>query len=296
MSAATRRLRELLARSGIIHAPTCYDPLTARIAEQVGFECVSLGGYAMGAHLATSEPLLGLAEVARIVRDIARACRLPIIVDAGAGWGDPLLVIRTVRDLEAAGAAALHMEDQLFPKRAHYHKGVEHIIPVDEMAAKVRAAAAARRDPDFVIVTRTDAMRTDGYDEGVRRANAYAAAGADLIMLFPNSLQEARHAPKDVRAPLVYVNSEGNRLGRPIFSVREAEEIGYKVLYDAITVTLVAYRAVRDVLTRLKTTGRTGLDQTEMVPMRKAIEDTIGLEEYYRIECDTVEKPEPGPA
>jgi len=261
----------------------------ARIAEQVGFECLSLGGYAMGAHLATSEPLLGLAEVARIVRDIARASRLPLIVDAGAGWGDPLHVIRTVRDLEAAGAAALHMEDQVFPKRAHYHKGIEHIIPVDEMAAKVRAAVAARRDPDFVIVARTDAMRTDGYAEGIERANAYAAAGADLVMLFPNTDEEARRAPKDVRVPLVYVNSEGNRLGRPIFSAREAEEIGYKVLYDAITVTLVAYRAVRDVLTRLKTTGRTGLDQAEMAPLRKATEDTIGLEEYYRIERDTVE-------
>ncbi len=287
---AAGRLRELLMRRGIILAPTCYDPLTARIAEQVGFECVSLGGYAMGTHLATSEPLLGLGEVGRIVRDIARTCHLPIIVDAGAGWGDPLHVIRTVRDLEAAGAAALHMEDQLFPKRAHYHKGVEHIIPVGEMAAKVRAAAAARRAPDFVIVARTDAMRTDGYAEGIRRANAYAEAGADLVMLFPNTDEEARRAPKDVRVPLVYVNSEGNRLGRPLLSARKAEEIGYKVLYDAITVTLVAYGAVRDVLTRLKATGRTGLDQTEMVPLRKAIEDTIGLDEYYRIERETVER------
>lgn len=287
---AARRLRELLARPGIIHAPTCYDPLTAKIAEQTGFECLSLGGYAMGAHLATSEPLLGLGEVARIVRDIARACPLPVIADAGAGWGDPVHVIRTVRDLEAAGAAALHMEDQLFPKRAHYHKGVEHIVPAGEMAAKVRAAVAARRDPDFVLVARTDAMRTDGYAEGIRRANAYAAAGADLIMLFPNTLEEARRAPRDVRAPLVYVNSEGNRLGRPIFRVREAEEIGYKVLYDAITVTLVAYRAARDVLARLKATGATGLDQAEMVPLRKAVEDAIGMEGYYRIERDTVER------
>lgn len=288
-SSVGRRLRELVARPGIVHAPTCYDPLTARIAEEVGFECLSLGGYAMGAHLATSEPLLGLGEVARIVRDIARASRLPIIVDADAGWGDPLHVIRTVRDLEAAGAAALHLEDQVFPKRAHYHKGIEHIISVDTMAAKLRAAVAARRDPDFVIIARTDAMCTDGYDEGVRRAHAYAGAGADLVMLFPNTLEEARRAPVDVRAPLVYVNSEGNRLGRPILGVQEAQDLGYKVLYDAITVTLVKYQAVREILTRLKATGRTGLDQADMIPLRKAIEDTLGLEEYYRIERDTVE-------
>ncbi len=286
---ATRRLRELLARQGIIHAPTCYDPLSARIAEQAGFECLSLGGYAMGAHLATSEPLLTLTEVARIVRDMVRATSLPIIVDAGAGWGEPLHVIRTVRDLEAAGAAALHMEDQFFPKRAHYHKGIEHVIPLKDMVAKVRAAVAARRDPDFVIVARTDAMRTDGYAEGVRRANACAEAGADLTMIFPDSVEEVRRAPKDIRAPLVYVNSEGNRLGRPILHVKEAEDLGYKVLYDAITVTLIKFKAVRDILIHLKSTGRTGLDQTEMIALRKAVEDTIGLEEYYRIERDTVE-------
>jgi methylisocitrate lyase len=244
----------------------------------------------MGAHLATSEPLLGLGEVARIVRDIGRASRLPVIVDAGAGWGDPLHVIRTTRDLEAAGAAALHMEDQVFPKRAHYHRGTEHVVPVDEMTAKLRAAVAARRDPDFAIIARTDAMRTDGYAEGVRRAKAYAEAGADLIMLFPNSLDEARRAPREIRAPLVYVNSEGNRLGRPVFSVREAEDLGYKVLYDAITTITVAFRAVREVLTRLKATGRTGLDQGEMVPLRQAVEDAIGLEELYRIERETVER------
>ncbi len=290
MGAAVRRFRELLAAPGIIHAPTCYDPLSARIAEQVGFECLSLGGYAMGAHLATSEPLLTLSEVARIVRDMVRVTSLPIIVDAGAGWGEPLHVIRTVRDLEAAGAAALHMEDQFFPKRAHYHKGIEHVIPLKDMVAKVRAAVAARRDPDFAIVARTDAMRTDGYAEAVRRANTCAEAGADLIMIFPNSLDEARRAPKEIRAPVVYVNSEGNRLGRPIFHVNQAEDLGYKVLYDAITVTLVKYKAVRDILSHLKATGRTGFGQTEMIALRKAVEDTIGLEEYYRIERDTVER------
>jgi methylisocitrate lyase len=191
----------LLDRPGIIRAPTCYDPLTARMAEQAGFECLSLGGYAMGAHLATSEPLLTLSEVARIVRDMARVTPLPIIVDAGAGWGEPLHVIRTVRDLEAAGGAAMHMEDQCFPKRAHYHKGVEHVISLRDMVAKVRAAVAARRDPDFVIVARTDAMRTDGYAEGVRPANACAEAGAGLVMVFPNSVDEARRAPKDIRSP-----------------------------------------------------------------------------------------------
>jgi methylisocitrate lyase len=287
---AARRLRELLARPGIVQAPTCYDPLTARIAEQAGFECLSLGGYAMGAHLATSEPLLGLGEVARIVRDIGRACRLPLIVDAGAGWGEPLHVIRTVRDLESAGAAALHMEDQIFPKRAHYHKGTEHVIPAEAMVAKLRAAVAARRDPDFVIIARTDAMRTDGYAEGIRRANAYAEAGADLVMLFPNTLEQARRAPREIRARLVYVNSEGNRLGRPILSVAEAEQMGYKVLYDAITAIAVAFRAVREVFARLRATGRTDLDQAEMIPIRQAVEDTIGLEDLYRIERETVER------
>lgn len=212
------------------------------------------------------------------------------MVDAGAGWGEPVHTMHSVKVLEHAGAASVHIEDQIFPKRVHYHKGVEHVIPVEEMTTKLRAALRARADPDFVIVARTDAMRTDGYDEGIRRARAYAEAGADMIMMFPNTEEETRAAPQDLPGiPLIYVNSEGNRLGRGVFGVQDLGAWGWKMASDAITTINVAARALRDVLSALKETGRTGLRQDEMIPVRKFVEDTIGLDRYYQIEEETVE-------
>ena len=122
---------------------------------------------------------------------------MPLIVDAATGFGDPLHVMRTVREFERAGVAAIHIEDQVFPKRAHYHRDyLEHTVSAEEMVDKVRFACQARQDPDFVIIARTDTMRTEGYEEGIRRARLYAEAGADMVMLFPNTAEEAARAPE----------------------------------------------------------------------------------------------------
>jgi methylisocitrate lyase len=281
--------RELMRNPGIMHAPIAYDPLTARIAEQAGFQCLDIGGYALGASACVPEPLLSLEEVAMSTRRIAAAVNIPLMIDAGAGYGDPTHVIRTVQELERAGAAAIHIEDQVYPKRIHYHKGVEHVISADEMCEKIRYAVRARRDPDFVIAARTDAMRTDGFAEGVRRSNLYVEAGADMVMIFPNSMEEARQAPREIRSPLIYVNSEGNRLGRPILSIRELEDAGYKMVNDAISAIAVTYQSVKQLFVRLRQTGSTGLDPQLARTIRKDIEDTMGLDEYYRIEEETVE-------
>jgi methylisocitrate lyase len=288
----TTAFREMLQASGIIHAPIAYDPLTARIAEQVGFRCLDIGGYALGASSCVPEPLLSLEEVVTATRRMTAAVAIPVMVDGGAGYGDAAHVIRTVQELERAGAAAVHIEDQVYPKRIHYHKGVEHVIPAEEMCQKIRCAVRARRDPDFIIAARTDAMRTDGFAEGVRRANLYAEAGAEMVMLFPNTPEEARKAPTEVHAPLIYVNSEGNRLGRPIFAVGELETMGYKMVNDAISAITVMFKSVKELFLRLKETGGTGMDQAIFTGIRKEIEDTIGLEEYYRIEEQTVEHKE----
>ncbi len=290
MKRMTTVFREMLHAPGIIHAPIAYDPLTARIAERVGFRCLDLGGYALGASSCISEPLLSLEEVLMATRRITAAVSIPLMVDGGAGYGDPVHVIRTVRELERAGAAAVHIEDQVFPKRALYHRGVEHLISADEMCQKIRTAIRARQDPEFVIAARTDAMRTDGFFEGVRRANLYVEAGADMVMIFPNTPEEARKAPGEIRAPLIFVNSEGNRLGRPIFPAGELQTMGYKMVNDAISAIAVVFQSVKDMFQRLHDTGRTGMDQAVFVGVRKEIEDTIGLEEYYQIEEQTVEK------
>ena len=291
MERMTTRFRELVARPGMIVAPACFDPLTARIAAATGFECIALGGYTLGAASAISEPLMTMTEVVDAARRITSCVNVPLIVDAATGFGEPLHVMRAVREFEAAGVAAIHIEDQIFPKRAHYHRDYrEHTVSAEEMIDKVRFACQARRDPDFAIIARTDTMRTEGYEEGIRRARLYAEAGADLVMLFPNTAEEAARAPRECPVPLVYVNSSGNRVGRPVYPAQELERLGYKINYDAISVTIASFQATSALLRSLKETGLTGLDPTEAIAARKGIEDTIGLEEHYAVEEQTVER------
>jgi methylisocitrate lyase len=158
------------------------------------------------------------------------------------------------------------------------------------MATRIRYACQAREDGDFVIIARTDTMRTDGYAEGVRRARIYAEAGADMVMLFPNTTDEAARAPVDCGVPLIYVNSAGNRVGRPVFSTGELESMGYKAVADAISFIIAAYSGVRSALEHLRVTGRTDIDPRHAIATRQAIERTIGLDDFYRVEEETVER------
>lgn len=194
--------------------------------------------------------------------------------------------MRCVRELEKAGAAGLHIEDQIYPKRVPYHKGVEHVIPRDEMVAKIKPALAARSDPDFFIMARTDAMRT----EGIERANLYLEAGAEMVMVFPATREEAIQAPKEVNGLLAYTNSEGNKLRRPLFSVQEFQDIGYKLSTYPTALLCPVTQALKRVITSLVDKGVSGNDPEEMIPWRKEVEDLIGLEEYDRVEAATVEK------
>ena len=289
-SSAPIRFRELLSSPRFILALGVWDPLTARVAEAGGMDCVHLGGYQLGVGSAISEPLMTLTELADFTRCITAAVRIPLVVDAGSGFGEPLHVMRTVKELERAGAAGLHIEDQIFPKRAHYHKGVEHVVSRQDMVDKIKAAIAARSDPNFMIMGRTDAMATDGFAEGVERANLFLEAGADMVMIFPNSLEEARCAPREIKGPISYVNSEGNRLKRPVFSVKEFEDMGYKMATYPTQLLCPVVQEMKRVVTNLKTQGISGLPQDKMILWRKECEDLIGLDEYYRIERETVER------
>lgn len=284
------KFRQLLADPGFIMALGIWDPYTARVAEAFGMQCVHIGGYQLGAHYVTSEPLLTLTELATTTRYVTSAVRIPVVVDAGAGFGEPLHVMRTVKELERAGAVCIHIEDQIYPKRVHYHKGIEHVVPRGDMVAKIKAALAARSDPNFVIMARTDAMKTDGFAEGIERANLYLDAGADMVMIFPNTLEEARQAPREVKGLLAYTNSEGNRFGRPLFSAREFEDMGYKLSTYPTALLCPVTQEMKRVITNLKTLGVSGLAQDKMILWRKECEDLIGLEEYYRIEQETVER------
>lgn len=256
----TTVLREHLKKDGVLVYPGIYDALSAQIAQSLGFNLVGIGGNSLGSRLCIAEPLLTLEDLVRQCRLITSAIDVPLKVDAGAGFGEPLHVMRTVRELENAGVAAMHIEDQIFPKRAHYHKGIEHVIPAGEMVAKIKAAVAARRDPDFVIVARTDAMLTDSFEEGVRRANMYMEAGADLAFTYPNSIEEARRAPKEINGPLAYGVSDGNRKGRPILSVPQLEDMGYKVVSFPTTILMTVTHGVKQMFRNLQSSGVGSVD------------------------------------
>lgn len=281
--------RALLNADQIAMVPAVYDPLGARIAEDVGFGGLSLGGFACGAHMAVTEPLLSLDEVARITSSISFVTKIPMMVDAGAGYGEPLHVAHTTRLLEQAGAGAIHIEDQAYPKRVHYHRGIEHVISTEEMVQKIKSAVSARSD--MVIVARTDAMRTDGYDAGIARARAYAAAGADAVIAFPNTEEEARRAPEDlgeIRA--VYVNSTGNRFGRGVFPAKTLEAWGWTMVEDAISAINVTARALFDLFTRLHDTGEPGLGPEQITAVRLRLEEVIGIDRLVALEQATVGK------
>lgn len=285
-----RQLRELIAGGGTVPCPVVYNPLSAVVARNAGFAMVGVGGYALGANLMTAEPLLTLTECVEHSRRIVLAARVPVVVDAGAGFGSPVHVQRTVHEFEAAGVAGIHLEDQVYPKRVHYHRGIEHIVSAQEMVERIEAAVEARDDPDFVIVARTDAMATDDYDEAIRRAHAYVMAGADLIYAWPNDLDEARRVPQDVPAPTVYGVSEGNRLGRPRPSTAELAEMGYSIIRNPHLATLSAYRAVKQSLEHWHETGEVSDEPEAMIAIRQEIEDVMGLDAHYALERRTLEK------
>jgi methylisocitrate lyase len=189
--------------------------------------------------------------------------------------------------IERVGADAVHIEDQAFPKRASYHAGIEHVIAADDMLRKLDVALSARSSDDFLVIARTDSLATHGYDEAIKRAQSYADAGADLVMIFPRNDGEARSAPQDLAGiGLVYVNSLGHT--RPAYDVQTLSRWGWKVIYDPSTVVFSAADAIRSGLQRLRNHGSPG-SWDSMKATRSYVERVLGLEAAYALERQTVE-------
>lgn len=272
--------------------PVAYDALGGRLLQSLGFQCVYTGGFVTGASRCTSEPLLTMDEQLRVAGDVATAIDLPLVVDGGAGFGEPLHAMRTVRECVRAGIAGAHIEDQLYPKRAHYHKYVAHAVPRKEFADKIRFACRQRdqSDPDFVIIARTDTCRFEGLKEAVARVNMAADAGADMGLIFPRNDDEMKKAPRQARIPLVYVISRGNRDGRPLPTGPQLADMGYKAAIDALTCLLVSFHFTKLAYEEIRRTGSyTGLSQEQCTAARQEIETLVGLEQFYEIEEQTVE-------
>jgi 2,3-dimethylmalate lyase len=276
------RLRELLARPGIVAAPGAYDGISARLIEAAGFAAVYMTGAGTAAS-SLGEPDLGLAtatEMATHAAHLAAAISLPLIADADTGYGNALNVVRTVRAYERAGVAALHLEDQVAPKKCGHIAGKE-VIPAAEFADKIRAAKEYRTDPDLVIIARTDARAVTGLDDAIERANRYAEAGADVLFVeAPQSEEELARVAREVKAPLLANMIAGGRT--PSLTVAELERLGFKLVIFPGVCMAAAMRAVERALERLRVNGTDAGEEPPLGPME--LFRKVGFDWWHAIE------------
>src|SRR4051812_25718832 len=229
MASAAARLRELIA-NGCVAMPGVFNASVARLVERAGFDALYISGAGL-CNATAGVPdvgLLTLTEVAILAGWVARAVKIPCIVDADTGFGGPENAARTIRELEAAGLAGCHIEDQEFPKRCGHLAG-KAIVDLAEMVGRIKAAASGRRDKDFLIIARTDARAVEGFDGAVKRAQAYVNAGADSI--FPEALQSAdefRDFAKEVKVPLLANMTEFGK--SPLLTFKELSDLGYRMI------------------------------------------------------------------
>lgn len=280
------QFRQALAGPDPVFAPLTLDPLTARMVEQAGFGAGYLSGGALGFQYAVGEALLTVTEVADAARRITARSGLPLIVDGGIGFGDAVHMARATWELEATGAAAVEFEDQVAPKRLHHHVGVEHLVPTEEMVAKLRAAAGARNDPDFLIIARTGGFRHEGFEAGVERLAAYREAGADVLMAFVREADTARLGEivaDRFSVPLATITSLDTH------TPAEWRERGWHLIIDAFTTQALAIQAARDVYSRFQSEGKTGV-VVDAMGLHGELVGVCGLEPLLDIERATTER------
>jgi len=264
-----------------IQVPGAFNALVGRMIEQAGFDAAYLSGAALSAgHFALPDVgLFTLTELAQQTRVLTRSIGIPLIVDADTGFGEAVNVERTVQELEAAGAAAIQLEDQRLPKRCGHLSG-KSLVPAEEMCAKLRAAAAARRDPDLVLIARTDARGSEGLDAALDRARQYLAAGADWI--FPEALadrEEFDRFAREIEAPLLANMTEFGR--SPLLSLEELADLGYAAVLYPVTLLRVAMKAAEAALETIAADGV----QTELLDLmqtRQELYDLLGYSDYER--------------
>jgi methylisocitrate lyase len=250
----SEKLRELLSRPQILILPGAYDALSARIIEMVGFEALIHSGYGTAASL-LAQPDIGLVnfrEMCDRVRYIARSVEIPAFADGDTGYGNPINVFRTVKEYIWAGAAGMFIEDQIWPKKCGHMFG-KQTISKDEFVGKIRAASDARNeeDPDFVLMARTDALAVNGLDDAINRVNLCHEAGADLAFIEAyENIDQIKIAIKETHAPLTLNLIEGGKT--PLVSVKEAESMGFKIVFFGLTALYAAAKGMMDVLTLLR--------------------------------------------
>jgi 2-methylisocitrate lyase-like PEP mutase family enzyme len=268
-----KRLRRRLTSGPVIVAPGIYDAYGARLVEQAGFEAVYMTGNGVSASL-LGRPDVGLVDLTLITdhaRRVASCVDIPLICDADTGYGNAVNVRRTVQEFEAAGVAAIHMEDQVSPKRCGQLPGARPVIELGEAAGKIEAAVAARRDPDFIIIARTDSAEAHGLDEAIRRGKAYLKAGADVIFVEmksgPTILEDLKRITSSIAAPCLVNMGAGGKLDE--LDAVGIGKLGLRIaIYPGLERAAAGY-AIRDALAVLKKDGNTRAARDRMLSMRE---------------------------
>ena len=264
-----QRLRKRLASGPMIVAPGIYDAFGARFVEQAGYEAVYMTGNGVSASL-LGRPDVGLIDLTLIASHahrVAACVDIPLICDADTGYGNAVNVRRTVEEFEAAGVAAIHLEDQVAPKRCGHLPGSRPVVSMEEHIGKIEAALAARRDPDFIVIARTDAASGHGLDEAIRRGKAYRKAGADVIFVelkgSPKVVEELQRVTSEIDAPCLVNVEEAGKVGE--LTATGLERLGFRIaIYPGLGRYAAGY-AIREALEVLKRDGSTAKARGRML-------------------------------
>ncbi|MCC6780653.1 MAG: isocitrate lyase/PEP mutase family protein [Hyphomicrobiales bacterium] len=283
-----QKLNELIRGDDLVVAPVALNPIMARMAEEAGFKAVYLSGGSLGWYKCVTEANITLPEMAQVAVDMRAVCSLPIVLDAGGGWGDPVHVQRTIALSEAAGFAAIEIEDQLLPRRVEHHVGIEHLVSTELMVDKVKAAIAARKDPDLIIVARSNARRLHGLDEALRRGEAFKKAGADMLFLHARDAEDMRKIGERLPPPLMTFAPADGFADFPL-KEKDLAALGYRLAASSGTAFAAMVKAVRqsyECLAQGKIDPFIGKGNVEKE--MKAAQRTTGLEQLLEIERRTM--------
>lgn len=283
MTRTTTALRGLLQQPGIITAPGAYDCLTAKLIEREGFPAVYMTG-AGTAVTRVGKPDLGfisMSEMLDSARAITSTISVPLIADADTGYGGALNTYRTIREYEKAGVAALHIEDQAFPKRCGHLDGKE-VVSIPEMTTKIRAACDARTDDDFVIIVRTDALAVTGIDDTLQRCVTFAEAGADVLFVEALRTQEdIDRVRREVDIPLLYNFVEHGK--SPLIPVPELEALGFKMVIFPGSIMLSVFTLAQRILGEIRDKGTTASLTDDMLSVTQFF-DLMGMQEFLELD------------
>jgi len=282
------KLSQLIKGPDLVVAPVALNPIMAQMAAEAGFKAVYLSGGSLGWYKGVTEAGLSLSEMIQVVVDIRTVCKLPVVLDAGGGWGDPVHIHRTIAMSEAAGVAAIEIEDQLLPRRVEHHIGIDHLVPIALAADRIKEAVAARTDPDLVIVGRTNAVRVGGLDDALKRAEAMQRAGADMLFVWTRKPEEMRSIAERLPGPLMtFAPPDG--FSTFAYSKAELAKLGYRLAASSGTAFAAMVKAVRQsyeclAQDRMDAFLGPGGAEKEM----KAAHRTTGLDRLIEIERRTM--------